>query len=71
MAVPEWLNPYMKGNAYIPTQSDIEKIEPQSRLEVFLKYIALNQEINDESFLTSDGYRMMTSDGLIFKVKVA
>ena len=29
MAVPEWLNPYMKGNAYIPTQSDIEKIEPQ------------------------------------------
>ena len=42
MAVPEWLKPYMKENAYIPTQSDIEGIEPQSRLEVFLKYIAIN-----------------------------
>ena len=38
--IPEWLSPYCKQGAYIPTKEDIEKLEPQSRDEMILKYLA-------------------------------
>jgi hypothetical protein len=39
--IPEWLRPYFKQGAYIPTKEDIENLEPQSRKEMLLKYMAL------------------------------
>lgn len=44
MAVPDWLQPYMKDNAYIPSQEDIQNLEPQSREEVLLKYLCLSSD---------------------------
>lgn len=38
--IPEWLRPYCKQGAYIPTKEDIESLEPQSRDEMILKYLA-------------------------------
>ena len=38
--IPEWLRPYCKQGAYIPTKEDIENLEPQSRDEMILKYLA-------------------------------
>ena len=37
--IPEWLRPYCKQDAYIPTKEDIENLEPQSRDEMLLKYL--------------------------------
>lgn len=37
--IPEWLRPYCKQDAYIPTKEDIESLEPQSRDEMLLKYL--------------------------------
>lgn len=37
--IPEWLRPYCKQGAYTPTKEDIEKLEPQSRKEMLLKYL--------------------------------
>ena len=37
--IPEWLMPYCKQGAYIPTKEDIESLEPQSRDEMLLKYL--------------------------------
>ena len=37
--IPEWLRPYCKQGAYIPTKEDIESLEPQSRDEMLLKYL--------------------------------
>ena len=45
MAVPNWLEPFIKDNAYIPSQSDIQNLEPQSREEVFLKYLCLADDV--------------------------
>lgn len=39
--IPEWLRPYIKLNSYTPTKEDIENLEPQSRKEMLLKYMAL------------------------------
>lgn len=38
--IPEWLRPYYKPNAYTPTEEDIESLEPQSREEMLLKFLA-------------------------------
>lgn len=34
---PDWLKPYIKDDAYMPTSDFIEKLDPQSRLEAMLK----------------------------------
>lgn len=51
MAVPDWLRPYMRDDAYIPTQEDIEDLEPISREEVLLKYLCLS---SDETILNGE-----------------
>lgn len=39
--VPEWLKPYIKEYAYIALRQHVEELDPQSREEMILKYIAL------------------------------
>lgn len=39
--IPEWLEPYLRANSYNPIKEDIVNLEPQSREEMLLKYIAL------------------------------
>ncbi len=40
--IPDWLEPYISDDAYIATKEQIEDLDPQSREDIFLKYIALN-----------------------------
>lgn len=56
--IPEWLEPYLKVNSYNPIKEDIVNLEPQSREEMLLKYIALYSsgggDDYDRYFVTSD-----------------
>lgn len=68
--IPEWLKPYCKQDAYIPTKEDIEKLEPQSRDEMLLKYL-----INSVSSDLSNYYTKSEVDNLVstipkFDIKV-
>lgn len=68
--IPEWLKPYSKQGAYIPTKEDIEKLEPQSRDEMLLKYL-----VNSVSHDLSNYYTKSEVDNLVdtipkFDIKV-
>lgn len=39
--VPSWLEPFITADAYVALKAQIEQIDPQSREEALLKYIAL------------------------------
>lgn len=51
MAIPNWLQPFIDDNAYIPSQSDIQRLTPISREEVYLKYLCLS---SDETILNGE-----------------
>lgn len=53
------------------TNEQIAQLIPQSRLEVYLKYLALNYSKEEQNFKTSDSETFLTSDNKVFKVKVA
>ena len=68
--IPEWLRPYYKPNAYTPTEEDIESLEPQSREEMLLKFLANSVKVD-----LSDYYTKSEVDGLVdtipkFDIKV-
>lgn len=68
--IPEWLKPYSKQGAYTPTKEDIEKLEPQSRDEMLLKYL-----VNSVSHDLSNYYTKSEVDNLVdtipkFDIKV-
>ena len=68
--IPEWLRPYYKPNAYTPTEEDIESLEPQSREEMLLKFLANSVNVD-----LSDYYTKSEVDGLVdtipkFDIKV-
>lgn len=56
--IPEWLEPYLRANSYNPIKEDIVNLEPQSREEMLLKYIAFYSsgggDDYDRYFVTSD-----------------
>jgi len=41
--VPDWLSPFITEDAYVALKAQIEQLDPQSREEMILKYIALKQ----------------------------
>lgn len=53
------------------TKEELEKLEEQSRLEVYLKYLGLNISDTEQTFKTSHLETFITSDNKKFKVKVA
>lgn len=54
------------------TKEELEKLEEQSRLEVYLKYLGLHiPEDTEETFKTSELETFRTSDNKKVKVKVA
>jgi hypothetical protein len=67
--IPPWLTDTMKDGAYSPTKTDITRVEPQSIVEMLLKYLCLNGSapVNYDDFFTSEGYKFFTNDGLEFK----
>lgn len=70
--IPEWLKPYLKQNAYNPTRQDIINIEPQSRSEMLLKYMALyfsgGGDDKNIYFTTADDEDFADSDDKYFIV---
>lgn len=53
------------------TKEELEKLQEQSRLEVYLKYLGLNISDTEQTFKTSNLEAFRTSDSQKFKVKVA
>lgn len=53
------------------TKEELEKLDEQSRLEVYLKYLALIISDEYQTFKTSELQTFITSDNRKFKVKVA
>lgn len=51
------------------TEQEIEQIETQSRLEVYLKYLLFGKPNLTELFKTSLDNKFITLDGQKFKVK--
>lgn len=52
-------------------KEELEKLETQSRLEIYLKYLLLNKQSSESNFKTSEGEYFLTSDNQKFIVKVA
>lgn len=54
------------------TKEELEKLEEQSRLEVYLKYLGLHiPDDTEQTFKTSNLETFRTSDNQKLKVKVA
>ena len=53
-------------------KEELEKLDEQSRLEVYLKYLGLHiPDDTEQTFKTSNLETFITSDNQKFKVKVA
>lgn len=61
--IPDWLKPYISDDAYIATKEQIEDLDPQSREDTLLKYIALNLGNNGTLIITVNGKTPTTYNG--------
>ena len=68
--IPEWLRPYCKQGAYTPTKEDIEKLEPQSRKEMLLKYLTDSVSSDLSNYYTKSEVDNLISAIPKFDIKV-
>ena len=68
--IPEWLRPYCKQGAYTPTKEDIEKLEPQSRKEMLLKYLTDSVSSDLSNYYTKSEVDNLISTIPKFDIKV-
>ena len=68
--IPEWLKPYCKQGAYTPTKEDIEKLEPQSRKEMLLKYLTDSVSSDLSNYYTKSEVDNLISAIPKFDIKV-
>ncbi len=68
--IPEWLRPYCNQGAYTPTKEDIEKLEPQSRKEMLLKYLTDSVSSDLSNYYTKSEVDNLISAIPKFDIKV-